>query len=45
MSGYATGFYGVRNCLWFIGCKAHATLFNACCAMEVLWFGWVIGLL
>lgn len=22
MSGYNTGFYGVRNCLWFIGCTA-----------------------
>lgn len=22
MSGYSTGFYGVRNCLWFIGCAA-----------------------
>jgi len=25
MSGYATGFYGVRNCLWFIGCTAFGT--------------------
>jgi len=25
MSGYTTGFYGVRNCLWFIGCTAFAT--------------------
>ncbi|MEA3226350.1 MAG: hypothetical protein U9Q07_10405 [Planctomycetota bacterium] len=23
MSGYNTGFYGVRNCLWFIGCTAY----------------------
>lgn len=22
LSGYDTGFYGVRNCLWFIGCAA-----------------------
>jgi heparin/heparan-sulfate lyase len=22
MSGYTTGFYGVKNCLWFIGCTA-----------------------
>jgi len=25
MSGYSTGFYGVRNCLWFIGCTAFGT--------------------
>jgi heparin/heparan-sulfate lyase len=25
MSGYNTGFYGVRNCLWFIGCTAFNT--------------------
>jgi len=25
MSGYNTGFYGVRNCLWFIGCTAFET--------------------
>ena len=25
LSGYSTGFYGVRNCLWFIGCTAFAT--------------------
>lgn len=25
MSGYNTGFYGVRNCLWFIGCTAYGT--------------------
>jgi len=25
MSGYDTGFYGVKNCLWFIGCTAHGT--------------------
>jgi len=25
MSGYNTGFYGVRNCLWFIGCTALGT--------------------
>jgi len=25
MSGYSTGFYGVRNCLWFIGCTAFDT--------------------
>ena len=25
MSGYQTGFYGVRNCLWFIGCTAFGT--------------------
>lgn len=25
MSGYTTGFYGVRNCLWFIGCTAYGT--------------------
>jgi len=25
MSGYTTGFYGVRNCLWFIGCTAFDT--------------------
>ena len=25
MSGYNTGFYGVKNCLWFIGCTAHGT--------------------
>ena len=25
MSGYNTGFYGVRNCLWFIGCTAWGT--------------------
>ena len=25
MSGYASGFYGVRNCLWFIGCTAFGT--------------------
>ena len=25
MSGYNTGFYGVRNCLWFIGCTAYDT--------------------
>lgn len=25
MSGYNTGFYGVRNCLWFIGCTGFGT--------------------
>ena len=25
MSGYASGFYGVKNCLWFIGCTAFGT--------------------
>ncbi len=25
MSGYNTGFYGVKNCLWFIGCTAYGT--------------------
>jgi heparin/heparan-sulfate lyase len=25
MSGYASGFYGVRNSLWFIGCTAFGT--------------------
>ncbi|MFH1264551.1 MAG: hypothetical protein ABIK89_02405, partial [Planctomycetota bacterium] len=25
MSGYDTGFYGVKNCLWFIGATAFAT--------------------
>ena len=25
MSGYDTGFYGVRNCCWFIGCTAFGT--------------------
>jgi heparin/heparan-sulfate lyase len=25
MSGYNTGFYGVRNCLWFLGCTAFGT--------------------
>ena len=25
MSGYDTGFYGVRNCLWFLGCTAFGT--------------------
>lgn len=25
LSGYDTGFYGVRNCLWFIGCTAFGT--------------------
>ncbi|MBM4028239.1 MAG: hypothetical protein FJ280_23025, partial [Planctomycetes bacterium] len=25
MSGYNTGFYGVRNSLWFIGCTAYGT--------------------
>lgn len=25
MSGYSTGFYGVKNCLWFIGCTALGT--------------------
>jgi len=25
MSGYNTGFYGVRNCQWFIGCTAYGT--------------------
>ena len=25
LSGYNTGFYGVRNCLWFIGCTAYGT--------------------
>jgi hypothetical protein len=25
LSGYNTGFYGVRNCLWFIGCTAFGT--------------------
>lgn len=25
MSGYNTGFYGVRNCLWFIGCTTLGT--------------------
>jgi hypothetical protein len=25
MSAYNTGFYGVRNCLWFIGCTAFGT--------------------
>jgi heparin/heparan-sulfate lyase len=25
MSGYTTGFYGVKNCLWFIGCTAYGT--------------------
>jgi len=24
-SGYTTGFYGIRNCLWFIGCTAYGT--------------------
>lgn len=25
MSGYETGFYGVRNCLWFLGCTGFGT--------------------
>ena len=25
MSGYSSGFYGVKNCLWFIGCTAFGT--------------------
>lgn len=25
MSGFNTGFYGVRNCLWFIGCTGYGT--------------------
>ena len=25
MSGYSTGFYGVKNCQWFIGCTAFGT--------------------
>jgi heparin/heparan-sulfate lyase len=25
ISGYTTGFYGVQNCLWFIGCTAFGT--------------------
>jgi heparin/heparan-sulfate lyase len=25
MSGYDTGFYGVRNCLWFLGCTGFGT--------------------
>jgi hypothetical protein len=25
MSGYSSGFYGVKNCLWFIGCTAFDT--------------------
>jgi hypothetical protein len=25
ISGYNTGFYGVQNCLWFIGCTAYGT--------------------
>ncbi len=25
MSGYSTGFYGVKNCLWFIACTAFGT--------------------
>jgi len=25
MSGYNTGFYGAKNCLWFIGCTAFGT--------------------
>ncbi len=25
LSGYASGFYGVRSCLWFIGCTAQGT--------------------
>jgi heparin/heparan-sulfate lyase len=25
MSGYSTGFYGVKNCLWFIGCTGFGT--------------------
>jgi heparin/heparan-sulfate lyase len=25
MSGYSTGFYGVKNCLWFVGCTAFGT--------------------
>ncbi len=25
MSGYSTGFYGVKNCLWFLGCTAYGT--------------------
>ncbi len=25
ISGYTTGFYGVKNCLWFIGCTAFGT--------------------
>lgn len=25
LSGYTTGFYGVHNCLWFIGCTAFGT--------------------
>jgi len=25
MSGYTSGFYGVKNCLWFIGCTAFGT--------------------
>ena len=29
MSGYNTGFYGVRNCLWFIGCTAFDTSIEA----------------
>jgi heparin/heparan-sulfate lyase len=25
LSGYSDGFYGVRNCLWFLGCTAYGT--------------------
>jgi len=25
ISDYSTGFYGVKNCLWFIGCTAYGT--------------------
>ncbi|NLF68695.1 MAG: hypothetical protein GX575_06515 [Candidatus Anammoximicrobium sp.] len=25
LSGYSTGFYGVRNCLWFVGCTGFGT--------------------
>jgi heparin/heparan-sulfate lyase len=38
ISGYTTGFYGVQNCLWFIGCTAFGTGIEAELVNE--WLAW-----
>jgi heparin/heparan-sulfate lyase len=38
MSGYNTGFYGVRNCLWFIGCTGYGTRIETELVNE--WLAW-----
>jgi hypothetical protein len=40
MSGYSSGFYGVKNCLWFIGCTAFGTGIEEDKVNEWLVWGW-----